>query len=192
MKHRNRCAIILFVVGFACLGAAQTAKITVNVDKTGPAVSSRLYGIFFEEINHAGDGGLYAELVRNRGFEDANLPPACRRQGDFIVPPRTPHFWNQPEISDWQMPWKVEGLWPGWDMQVTGGGDADFQIVEDHPLNTATPHSLQIIVRSVSSSGRVAVVNGGYWGMAIRSGENYKLSLFVRSIGTPFPIVTTP
>jgi alpha-L-arabinofuranosidase len=33
-----------------------------------------LYGIFFEEINCAGDGGLYAELVRNRSFEDADKP----------------------------------------------------------------------------------------------------------------------
>lgn len=28
-----------------------------------------LYGVFFEDINHAADGGLYAELVRNRSFE---------------------------------------------------------------------------------------------------------------------------
>jgi len=33
-----------------------------------------LYGIFFEEINCGGDGGLYAEMVRNRGFEDAAAP----------------------------------------------------------------------------------------------------------------------
>lgn len=36
----------------------------------GPLVTDDHYGIFFEEINHAGDGGLYAELVRNRSFED--------------------------------------------------------------------------------------------------------------------------
>lgn len=42
----------------------------------GAAVSPRLYGIFFEEINHAGDGGLYAELVQNRSFEDDERQPA--------------------------------------------------------------------------------------------------------------------
>jgi alpha-L-arabinofuranosidase len=41
-----------------------------------------LYGIFFEEINHAGDGGLYAELVRNRSFEDADTPDAWTLLGD--------------------------------------------------------------------------------------------------------------
>lgn len=33
-------------------------------------MSSTLYGLFFEDINRAGDGGLYAELVQNRSFED--------------------------------------------------------------------------------------------------------------------------
>ena len=32
-------------------------------------VSPLLYGIFFEDINYAGDGGLYAELIANRSFE---------------------------------------------------------------------------------------------------------------------------
>src|SRR5438552_12980427 len=47
---------------------------TVHADRPGPRVSPTLYGIFFEEINHAGDGGLYAELVRNRSF--AEMDPA--------------------------------------------------------------------------------------------------------------------
>ena len=53
---------------------AQTAKLTVDVDRPGPKISPMLYGIFFEEINHAGDGGLYAERVRNRSFEDSGNP----------------------------------------------------------------------------------------------------------------------
>ena len=43
--------------------------LTVNGDKPGVWVNPHMYGIFFEEINHGGDGGLYAELVRNRNFE---------------------------------------------------------------------------------------------------------------------------
>lgn len=50
------------------------ANITVNANQPGPLVSPLLYGIFFEEINCAGDGGLYAELVRNRSFEEADKP----------------------------------------------------------------------------------------------------------------------
>ncbi len=43
--------------------------VTVQVDKPGKAVSPMLFGVFFEDINFAADGGLYAELVQNRSFE---------------------------------------------------------------------------------------------------------------------------
>jgi alpha-L-arabinofuranosidase len=51
-----------------------TATMAVDVDHPGITVSPTLYGIFYEEINHAGDGGLYAEMVRNRSFEDTDKP----------------------------------------------------------------------------------------------------------------------
>lgn len=51
---------------------AQPATVTITADTAakGVPVPASLYGVFFEEINHAGDGGLYGELVRNRSFED--------------------------------------------------------------------------------------------------------------------------
>ena len=51
-----------------------TASLTIQADKPGIKVSPTLYGIFFEEINHAGDGGLYGELVQNRSFENSDKP----------------------------------------------------------------------------------------------------------------------
>ena len=52
---------------------AANAQVTINVDASNPGikVSPNLYGIFFEDINHAADGGLYAELISNRSFEDS-------------------------------------------------------------------------------------------------------------------------
>ncbi|MBP1664655.1 MAG: hypothetical protein H6Q19_1795 [Bacteroidetes bacterium] len=47
---------------------------TLDLSKKGIAISPTHYGIFYEDINHAGDGGLYAELIRNRSFEDAATP----------------------------------------------------------------------------------------------------------------------
>ena len=44
-------------------------RITVQDPATGTAISRDLWGVFFEDINHAADGGLYAELVRNRSFD---------------------------------------------------------------------------------------------------------------------------
>lgn len=49
---------------------ASGPTLTVHLDKPSVEVSPHLYGIFFEEINWAGDGGLYAEMVRNRGFTE--------------------------------------------------------------------------------------------------------------------------
>lgn len=48
------------------------AQVNIHIDTQNPGVrvSPNLYGIFYEDINHAADGGLYAELVRNRSFED--------------------------------------------------------------------------------------------------------------------------
>jgi alpha-N-arabinofuranosidase len=64
--------------GLTLLGAlangpagAQTtpAALTVQVNKPGAAVNKNMYGLFFEDINFAADGGLYPELVKNKSFE---------------------------------------------------------------------------------------------------------------------------
>jgi len=57
--------------------ASGPAKLIVHTDKPGHAVSPTLYGIFFEEINRAGDGGLYAEMIQNRSFEDSDKGPTA-------------------------------------------------------------------------------------------------------------------
>jgi alpha-N-arabinofuranosidase len=159
---------------------AQSGSISVDVKKLGPRIPSSLYGIFFEEISHAGEGGLYAELIQNRGFEDANLPPACKLEDGFLIPPRTPHFWNQPKVSDWKMRWNVKGEWPAWSLETSGGSTAALGLVDSQSLNQATPHSLQVAITSAATGGRVAVVNEGFWGIAVKEGEEYKLSFYAR------------
>ena len=49
--------------------AAETTTITVQMDQPGSRINPAMWGIFFEDINLGADGGLYAELVKNRGFE---------------------------------------------------------------------------------------------------------------------------
>ena len=69
-------------LAIACLALNQAAfaqsRITVQLDKPGHPVSPTLWGIFFEDINHSTDGGIYPELVRNRSFEDADQPEGWR------------------------------------------------------------------------------------------------------------------
>ena len=47
--------------------------IDVDAAQQGPEISDVHYGLFYEDINHAADGGLYAELIRNRSFEDNTM-----------------------------------------------------------------------------------------------------------------------
>ena len=48
---------------------AQDNTVTVQTRQVGAAIQPTMYGIFFEDINFGADGGLYAELVKNRSFE---------------------------------------------------------------------------------------------------------------------------
>lgn len=57
-----------------CMGAALSLSAAGNVlevqtNKVGAPIQPTMYGLFFEDINYAADGGLYAEMVKNRSFE---------------------------------------------------------------------------------------------------------------------------
>lgn len=70
----KRITITAFWLVFTIINISPQVKLNVDVLKKGVPVSPTHYGIFFEDINHAADGGLYAELIRNRSFEDATTP----------------------------------------------------------------------------------------------------------------------
>lgn len=69
--------IVIFFLSFAGflvpmpLIAQKTLPIIVVVEKPKAIIQSTMWGIFFEDINFAADGGIYAELVKNRSFEFA-------------------------------------------------------------------------------------------------------------------------
>lgn len=80
-----------------CTINVQALDVTLDVGKPGADIAPTMYGLFFEDINYAADGGLYAELVKNRSFE---FPQAfmgwqtagkveLRNDGPFA---RNPHY----------------------------------------------------------------------------------------------------
>jgi len=72
MKIKNQITVragITAVFVFALVATASAATITVHADQPGAKVNPAMWGVFFEDINFGADGGLYAELVKNRGFE---------------------------------------------------------------------------------------------------------------------------
>lgn len=63
------------VASFVLAGVAN--GLTLQVASSGGNASSPLaYGLMFEDINHSGDGGIYAELIRNRAFQGSNQYPS--------------------------------------------------------------------------------------------------------------------
>ena len=71
----KKISTFLISATLAISSLAATPTFTVDAGQSVGKVSPRLYGLMTEEINHCYDGGLYAELIRNRAFmDDANAP----------------------------------------------------------------------------------------------------------------------
>ena len=90
--------ITLFCLfALSLVASAQTHVLDVNTKKLGAPVQPTMYGIFFEDINYAADGGLYAEMVKNRSFEFPQHLMGWRAFGNFEVEDdgpfeRNPHY----------------------------------------------------------------------------------------------------
>ncbi|MBR6842235.1 MAG: carbohydrate binding domain-containing protein [Prevotella sp.] len=77
--------------------SAQTPVFEVNTKKLGAPIQPTMYGIFFEDINYAADGGLYAEMVKNRSFEFPQHLMGWRAYGKVDIKndgpfERNPHY----------------------------------------------------------------------------------------------------
>ena len=66
-KYKGLLAVLALAAGSAL--QAQTNELVIQSGKPGAEIQPTMYGLFFEDINYAADGGLYAELVKNRSFE---------------------------------------------------------------------------------------------------------------------------
>lgn len=88
-------ALCLFSMGVVGL-MAQSNEFKIDVQKTGAPIQSTMYGIFFEDINYGADGGLYAELVKNRSFEFENPFGGWTPFGNVSVQTQKPCFDRNP------------------------------------------------------------------------------------------------
>ncbi len=68
MKNRNYLLSSLIALSALSAGGAVN-DFVIKTNKPGAPIQPTMYGIFFEDINFGADGGLYAELVKNRSFE---------------------------------------------------------------------------------------------------------------------------
>lgn len=95
------------------LASAQTNEFVIQTQKLGAPIQNTMYGIFFEDINYAADGGLYAELVKNRSFEFPQSLLGWKSFGNVEVRTDNPAYDKNPHyvrLSTASHPEKWTGL----------------------------------------------------------------------------------
>lgn len=127
-------------------------NITINTSKVLNTVSPMLYGIFFEDINYAGDGGLYGELIANRSFEyyEREVNPA-EKPADF------------PNIKT--MCWETVG-------------DCRFSIERRFPLSKAHKHYARLSGKAGTGLRNLGFCGEG---LAVHEGQTFRFSCYVRN-----------
>jgi hypothetical protein len=135
--------------------SAVGASVTIDVDCNKPTapLSPQLYGLFFEDITFAADGGLYAELLPNRSFEYYSV-----RGNDRLG--RSYHL-----LYAWS---KVE----------RAGAACEIAVEKESPLNGKNTHYLKI---QINQAGVAGVANSGFDGIPVDAGSNYDVSLYARN-----------
>ena len=176
------CSLLLLT---ASVAHAATATISIDLSQRGPKLNPRMYGIFLEEINHGVDGGLYAEMVRNRGFEDAKPPEGfIYKDGRWVTPAGYDAGFDR-------FGYFTNGL-PFWNLSQTDGAHGSMSLDLSDPLTAATPRSLRLEIDDPGPSG-ISIVNEGFFGIGAKSGRQYKLSFWARANnGFTSPISSPP
>ncbi|KAA8895832.1 alpha-L-arabinofuranosidase A [Sphaerosporella brunnea] len=159
--------VALGVLLFSCTTTAQnTTGLTLEIsvasgtrNKTAPY----LHGLFFEDINHSGDGGLYAELIRNRAFQgsDVTIGGSSNIKGSHIVASENPLVPWGPTLTGWR-----------------AIGSARLSLDVLNPLSTALPTVMRVDI-PVDATGEVGILNEGWWGMDIQPQE-YTASFYIK------------
>lgn len=174
---------LLLASALAPVAAAEGSRVEIDLRKRGAEIPASLYGIFFEEITGSGDGGLYAEMIRNRGFEEGVLPSGCTLDGEGYAAAPHAHCYSNDSINGFRVRWSPDLAMTGWRTQYADGSHAASVVTDEHPLNEATPHALRIDL--AEAYGAVSVINGGYWGIAVEEGATYDLEFYLRAERTP-------
>ncbi|MBN2588996.1 MAG: carbohydrate binding domain-containing protein [Sedimentisphaerales bacterium] len=180
--------IILFVISLSLIGlvqnsfaqdetseATQVGNPSIVIDAAASRVetSPDLYGIFYEEISRAGEGGLSAELVQNRDFEATNLPDGWTQEDTDIYTAKGRHY------NQW---WDTDNPTLAWSLVADGDAEGSISLEKENPLNERNPHSIKLTATKIGK--RIGVSNSGFWGMNIQQGEAYDLSFYARTEGS--------
>lgn len=154
------------------------SKIMVQTKQTRFPTAPDLYGLFFEDINRAGDSGLYPEMLRNRSFEDSIPPERCTLSSDGVTF-TTPMGWsdqfnNGEGLAKWLDDVPPTSI-PAW-----YADGAAMSLSQEERLNN---HRLVALKVAFSAGG--SVWNIGYHGIPLEKGKSYDLYFFAKAAETP-------
>ena len=152
------------------------SKLKIKTKERRFETARDLYGIFFEDINRAGDGGLYPEMLRNRSFEDSVLPEGYIQQEDGIhvktVSGWLDEFCNGEGLCRWVKGNNIsETEIPAW---YTHNAKMELELTDT--LNEHRDAALRIQFEKDGS-----LTNTGYCGISVKAGESYSLYLFAKA-----------
>jgi alpha-L-arabinofuranosidase len=164
--------LLSFLLASASLNAADEV-ININFKKS-KKVSPVEYGFHYEEIGMIGEGGLYAELVRNRSLEEAT-PPAGLPVKDGLYQHVVNPTGNNKRV------FHVDPL-IGWKVTPLSYSPVSIERTQLHPMNEKNPSSMLVGVSHDfdPSQPDVAIHNTGFFGMCFRKENEYRLSFYVR------------
>lgn len=152
------------------------SKLKIKTKERRFETARDLYGIFFEDINRAGDGGLYPEMLRNRSFEDSVLPEGYIQQEDGIhvktVSGWLDEFCNGEGLCRWVKDNNIpETEIPAW---YTHNAKMELELTD-----TLNEHRDAALRMQFEKDG--SLTNTGYCGISVKAGESYSLYLFAKA-----------
>ncbi len=140
-------------------------------------VSKNLYGIFFEDINRAGDGGLYPEMIRNRSFEDS-IPPASSKLDEQRYALTSPQGWkDQFNNGEGLTRWILSNHLQKTEMPAWYAQEGTIGLDRTDTLNRNREASLAVS----GPAGEAVLCNTGFAGMAFEAGRRYHCYLFLKA-----------
>ncbi len=172
LLHWTFGGLMMSCVVTSCSDVVPKDELVINLKEKGAEVAPSMYGVFFEEINHAGDGGLYAELVNNRSFEELEMPEGYYAEGNTLYPKQVVNHISGRVNRGHHYRWTTDPV-PGWMLDVKDSTVAKMSLSKEHPKFATAPNNLKLEIADASSP--VRLVNKGYWGMNLVQDDTYLL-----------------
>jgi alpha-L-arabinofuranosidase len=149
---KNKLLCIFFILTAVKSTAQNPSAFTIQTDKPIANVSATMWGVFFEDINLGADGGIYAELIKNRSFE-------------FTKP---------------LMGWSIKRSKSAANANPLDAYiQTSFVVINRQEKNTANPRFLRVTINS-NAKDSTGLQNEGFRGIGVKKDLQYNFSVLYK------------